>query len=143
MAFVVDASIIAAWLLPDEVDAGADALLTAMVDSRPIAPDLLAHEFRSIVAKAVRRSRVDPNDLALLVRRFGQLGIVDAGAGDMSGILALALKHKLTSNDAAYLDLAMDRRLPLATLDAQLRAAANEEDIVVLPETPRSSPAAA
>lgn len=134
MSFVVDASVIAAWLLPNEADADADALLLKIVDSRPIAPDLLAHEFRSLVTKAVRRSRVEAGDLALLVRRFGQLGIVDAGAGDMSGILALALKHKLTAYDAAYLDLAMDRRLPLATLDAQLRVAAGTESIVVLPE---------
>ena len=38
--------------------------------------------------------------------------------------LALARGHKLSAYDAAYLELAIRRRLPLATLDDPLKAAA-------------------
>ena len=39
-------------------------------------------------------------------------------------IVALAEQHGLNVYDAAYLELAMRSRLPLATLDSDLRAAA-------------------
>ena len=44
----------------------------------------------------------------------------------------LAARHRLTLYDAAYLELARRRSLPLATLDSELRAAAAAEDIVLL-----------
>jgi len=44
----------------------------------------------------------------------------------------LAGRHKLTVYDAAYLELAVRRRLPLATLDEQLRAAGNSEGVPLL-----------
>lgn len=135
MPFVVDASMIAAWLLPDEANPAADALLARMADERAAAPDLLAHEVRSLIAKAVRRKRVEPGDVDGLVRRFEQLGVSDAGPGDARGVVALALKHGLTPYDAAYLDLAMDRMLQLASFDKELRAAAQAEGVAVLPET--------
>ncbi len=47
--------------------------------------------------------------------------------------LALGRRHKLSSYDAAYLELAMRLGLPLATLDKDLRKAAEAEGIAVLP----------
>jgi predicted nucleic acid-binding protein len=44
----------------------------------------------------------------------------------------LAARHKLTLYDAAYLELARRRSLPLATVDRELRAAATAEDVVLL-----------
>jgi predicted nucleic acid-binding protein len=46
--------------------------------------------------------------------------------------LRLAEKRKLTLYDAAYLELAMRRGLPLATLDADLRSAAQSEKVQLL-----------
>jgi predicted nucleic acid-binding protein len=48
--------------------------------------------------------------------------------------LALGRRHHLSSYDAAYLELAMRLGLPLATLDKNLRKAAQAEGIAVLPE---------
>jgi predicted nucleic acid-binding protein len=45
----------------------------------------------------------------------------------------LAQKHKLTSYDATYLEMAIRRVLPLATLDSELAAAAKVEHVVLLP----------
>ena len=53
----------------------------------------------------------------------------------LASILALGREHKLTSYDAAYLDLALNRGLPLATLDKELRAAAKKIGVKLLPET--------
>jgi len=46
----------------------------------------------------------------------------------------LAVQHRLTVYDAAYLELALRRGLPLATLDQELRAAAESEKVKVLGE---------
>jgi predicted nucleic acid-binding protein len=45
--------------------------------------------------------------------------------------MRLAERHKLTVYDAAYLELAQRRGLPLATLDKDLRAAASAEGVVL------------
>jgi predicted nucleic acid-binding protein len=44
----------------------------------------------------------------------------------------LAERHRLTLYDAAYLELAKRRSLPLATLDIDLRAAASAEKVSTL-----------
>ena len=47
-------------------------------------------------------------------------------------ILRLASHHRLTLYDAAYLELAVRRVLPLATLDKELRTAAEAEGVPLL-----------
>ncbi len=47
----------------------------------------------------------------------------------------LATAHRLTTHDAAYLELALRRRVPLATLDAELIAAAKAAGAAVFPTT--------
>jgi predicted nucleic acid-binding protein len=46
--------------------------------------------------------------------------------------LQLAEAYRLTAYDAAYLELARRRALPLATLDAEMRVAAQALRITVL-----------
>jgi len=46
--------------------------------------------------------------------------------------LRFAERHRLTLYDAAYLELAQRRDLPLATLDTELRAAASTENVALL-----------
>jgi predicted nucleic acid-binding protein len=56
----------------------------------------------------------------------------DAGGGDAVQVARLALEHGLTAYDATYLALALVERLPLATLDKNLAAAAHAEKVAVL-----------
>ena len=49
-----------------------------------------------------------------------------------SDTLSLADELRLTVYDACYLELALRRRLPLATLDQTLRAAARKIDVPVI-----------
>jgi len=46
----------------------------------------------------------------------------------------LARKHNISLYDAAYLELAVRRGLPLASIDTDLRKAANAEGVALLPE---------
>lgn len=47
-------------------------------------------------------------------------------------VFELAMQYKLSSYDAAYLELAMRHGLPLATQDAQLKSAAALAGVTVL-----------
>lgn len=134
MSFVADASIVGAWLLDDEATPETERLLDRYAAEQVRAPDVLAHEMRSIAVKAVRRKRLSQADAANLLGRFDMMGLESVAVGESREILRLALAHGLTAYDAAYLALARSERLPLATLDAALRAAAVREGVALLPE---------
>ncbi|HVB15439.1 MAG TPA: type II toxin-antitoxin system VapC family toxin, partial [Stellaceae bacterium] len=55
-------------------------------------------------------------------------------APDENRMIALARKHRLTVYDAAYLELALRRALPLATLDMPLAHAARAEGVPLVGE---------
>ena len=57
----------------------------------------------------------------------------ETGRQAWSQTIRLADLHRLTAYDASYLELALRRRLPLATLDAALARAATAEGVTVLP----------
>ena len=61
-----------------------------------------------------------------------RLSIEDAGRGNDTSIFGLAEKHCLSAYDASYLSLALSDRIPLATLDKKLAAAAKAEQIELL-----------
>jgi predicted nucleic acid-binding protein len=78
----------------------------------------------------VRRERHDADfrdaTLADLSRLLIQVD-ADTDREAWSATLKLAIRHQLRSYDAAYLELALRRDLPLATLDPDLRRAASAE----------------
>ncbi|WP_237479995.1 type II toxin-antitoxin system VapC family toxin [Lichenibacterium dinghuense] len=121
---VVDASMVAAWLLPDEKTEATDAVLDALDGTAGIAPSILRHEVRSILLLSERRKRLPVGDAEVLLGRFSQIAIDDRGPGNDAEVLLLARAHRLTPYDAAYLALAQATGLPLATLDRALGAAA-------------------
>ena len=60
--------------------------------------------------------------------------IVDPDSGDriLANVHRLAVAYDLTSYDAAYLELALRRGLPLATLDQELQKACKAAGVSVL-----------
>ena len=132
MPFVIDASVVAAWLLPDETSPGADTVLERTVDDTPLAPDLLLHEIRNILLMAERRGRIEPDDVHIALKRFDQLSIERAGDLDHIRVVDCARRHTLSAYDAAYLALAIETECPLATLDRKLMVAAGSEGVELL-----------
>ncbi len=132
MAFVVDASIAGAWLLPDEENNAADQAMTRMADEDAVAPDLLRHEIRSILLSAEKRERISADFVHSALARFRGLPVQFAGPGDDTEVVRLSRKHRLSAYDAAYLALAVLEGLPLATLDRRLTEAAGKEGVIVL-----------
>ena len=131
MTLVVDASAAAGWLLPDE--AVPEGLLAAMEGQGTLcAPWLFWIELRNILLVCERRGRLAPGAAESFLGAVDDLGIaLDTGAAS-EAVLALARRRGLTAYDALYLELALRRGLPLATLDHALRRAARAEGAVVL-----------
>lgn len=122
--FVVDASCAAAWFLADEASEYTDAALRATVDTDVWVPALWQLEIGNLLISAQRRKRITAEKRIELVNSAASLRLrVDREAVSMVALDALAANHQLTTYDAAYLELAVRRNLPLATQDAALKRA--------------------
>lgn len=132
MPFVVDASVVGAWFLPDEVNTLADETLARMEDDDAFAPDLLIHEIRSILLSAERRGRISSDLIYSGLARLRALPLQLSGPGDDSEVVRLSREYQLSAYDAAYLAVAVLEQLELATLDRKLAAAARNESVKVL-----------
>jgi len=132
MAFVVDASVAAGWLLPDERTEIADVLAMRMQAEDAIAPDLFWHEARSLLVTALRRNRINEAAVYISLDRLATIPLRNASPSDAVSVTRLAIRHGLSAYDAAYLDLALREHSPLATLDKKLAAAADAEAVTVL-----------
>ena len=131
-AYVLDASLAAAWFLPDEASEAADGLLGNVLADSPVVPSLFRHELRNLLLFAERRGRLAASDVDEALVKVSTLPIAVREADGDRDILNLARKYALTAYDAAYLELAMREHAPLATLDKRLAAAAAAERVAVL-----------
>jgi predicted nucleic acid-binding protein len=132
MALVVDASMAAAWFLPDERNDAADRLMANLATDPGHVPSLFWFETRNLFLMAERRGRLKLGEAVLSMAQLRLFPLSDEGSGNDRLILALAERHGLSGYDASYLALAAAEKLPLATLDKKLAAAACAENIPVL-----------
>lgn len=133
MAFVVDASIAASWWLPDETHDGAYALLRRLGEEPGVAPMLWWYEVRNLLLISERRGRIDAVGAQNFLADLAVVNIEIDSEPESAQLVSLARRHALTAYDAAYIELATRKRVPLATLDRKLVAAAGAEGIAVLP----------
>lgn len=126
-AYVLDASVTFAWLFRDEADAGTDTLLDALRTHGARVPTLWWLEVANVLLVAERKGRLTAADAARFVALLERLPItIDRTTPERAAnsVTALARAHRLSSYDAAYLELALREGLPLATRDKALREAA-------------------
>lgn len=125
--FVLDASTALAWSLEDEPDPEAHSVFNALQRYRALVPVIWPMEVANALLSAERRRRLTDTEARWILRQLAALPIdIDdtPPARLLEEIWALGRTHRLTTYDAAYLDLAMRRALPLASHDRALRAAA-------------------
>jgi predicted nucleic acid-binding protein len=132
MAFVLDASVTVVWGLDDEEDAIADVAWERLVVEQAFAPAIWWFEIRNVLLANERRRRISERETAIFLRSLATMDIAIDRAPAEAEILTLARSHHLTVYDASYLELAMRRNLPLATLDKSLAAAAKREGIPLI-----------
>ncbi|HEY3283187.1 MAG TPA: type II toxin-antitoxin system VapC family toxin [Armatimonadota bacterium] len=126
-ACVIDCSITLAALFPESGSAFAVAALTDHLAGEIWVPSLWLHELASGLCVAVKRGRVPQQDADEFLDLVAHLPLkIDPPPGwkQLKRVMALAAEQGLTAYDACYLELALRRSLPLATLDQQLRLAA-------------------
>jgi predicted nucleic acid-binding protein len=132
---IIDCSITMAWCFADEATEE-----TARVQDRLIAEAAAvpAHWFLEVVnvlAMAERRKRISESDATGFLRLLAALDIQtdhETSKRAFDHLPPLCRSHGLTSYDAAYLELALRQRLPIASLDDDLRRAAARLGIEVL-----------
>jgi predicted nucleic acid-binding protein len=135
--FVLDASVTMAWCFADEASAATWAILARLEREGAAVPSLCPLEVGNILTKAERRQRTTPARISRFLVRLGTLPIrIDDETTSRAWreTLALARTEGLTTYDAAYLELALRRGLPLATRDGELRQAAARNGVGLLPD---------
>jgi len=133
--FVVDSSVVMSWCFKDESNKYADIVLDSLQKAAALVPPVWPLEVANVLLVAERRKRLSESDSVRFVTLLNQLPItVEAGQSEkiMLEILALAREHGLSSYDASYLDLAMRKGLPIATLDKGLRVAAKKTKVEIV-----------
>jgi len=135
MGFVLDCSVAMAWVFPDEANESTDALRESLLKDSAVVPALWPIEVGNVLLVATRRGRITEGDWPLIRSDLEALPIeIDPDSCNrvLSTVLPLAREHNLSVYDAMYLELALRRRLPLATLDRKLAACAVKAGVEVV-----------
>ena len=136
-AVVIDASVAATWLLPDERSESSERVYARvrLGEIELHAPELWLWECGNIIANGVKRQRMTPADAMLtwsvLDAVRSRVELTSPAPAQVRAALTLALDHALSLYDAAYLWLALSLKLPLLTHDRKLAAAAGSALAVV------------
>jgi predicted nucleic acid-binding protein len=139
VSFVLDASVTLSWYFEDEKLPAADAVLDRVGADGAITPSVWRLEVANGFLSAIRRKRIDAAFRDSALQHLGSLSIEIDPETDMHAWTVtskLAERFNLTIYDAAYLELAQRRRLPLATIDEALRAAARACGVELLGMAP-------
>ncbi len=118
---MVDASVILSWCFPDEHSEVAEKVAGMFREgARAVAPSFFPHEIVNALLFAEKRKRVSRqmvqsflDDVRILPVDLRSLELGDA----VRKIHLCAVEYGLTAYDAAYLTIAIDESLPLATID--------------------------
>lgn len=135
MAIVLDASTTLAWLFRDEPSAHADRVLDRLAHEPALVPSIWPLEVSNGILMAERAGRIAADEVDKLRDDVHALSVTVSEVPielALGPIVELARAHGLTSYDASYLELAFRERIPLATQDADLRAAAERVGVAIV-----------
>ena len=135
--YVLDNSVSMRWLLSSQKQtdqAYAEKVLQSLDDAVAVVPHLWHLEAANVLLGAERRGDLE---IAEVERFIGQLECLPIQLDPLtahqafSRTLTLSRAYKLSSYDAAYLELAIRENLPLATLDKDLKRAAKQANVTL------------
>lgn len=136
-AFVLDNSVAMRWLLASNKVSDqryAESVLRSLANAEAVVPNLWHLEAANVLLSAVNRKELEISAVERFTVQLENLPItVDTlTANQVFGhTMSLAKAYRLSSYDAAYLELALRESLPLATLDKDLLKAARRSDIEI------------
>lgn len=137
--FVLDTSVTMTWFFASESSPATDEIQAKLAaGSSAIVPLHWRLEVANVLLMAERKRVTSSSETTQFLSLLDVLSIEIDSQTDRrayTNTLTIAREHKLTSYDAAYLDLALSRGLALATLDKELRSAAKRLGVKLLPDT--------
>jgi predicted nucleic acid-binding protein len=129
-AFVMDATVTAAWLLPDEASEHTRRLfaLIRRDEVEPQAPSIWQWECANILANGVRSGRIPASAIeglwSVLEAIRHRVDLHELAPAQHKATLGVAMDAGLSACDAGYIWLARSLNLPLLTFDRKLMDAA-------------------
>ena len=124
LTYVIDASVVLKWFLPESDNAAADLLLEKFLNDEAglIAPDVLLVEIANALWKrVVLRNELTSDEATLIYRDLLTMPLsLTASETIAEAALQLAMKHKHPVYDALYCTLAIDRQCDFVTADQTL-----------------------
>ncbi len=133
--YVLDNSVAMRWLLVSQKKADqayAEKVLQSLAETEAVVPHLWHLEAANVLLGAEKRGELETGEVERFLAQLESLPIqVDPLTAHQafSRTLGLSRAYKLSSYDAAYLELSIREGLPLATLDKDLRKAAKKADV--------------
>ena len=115
--------------MPDERHPVAEAAYELIQTTSAVAPSLWWYELRNVFVVNERRGRLDIQHTTEALRVLKALPVTIDMDCEEDVLMRLARAYRLTAYDAAYLEVACRRGLPLATLDRALAIAARAEAV--------------
>lgn len=132
-AFVADASVAVGWVHPAQATSATAAMLDALAEGGSVeVPALWPVEVANALTVLVRRGKLTEDDRQVGLGWFRGLPLrVDHEMASLafSRLSELASANGLSVYDAAYLELAQRRKLPLGCKDGPLREAARRSGV--------------
>jgi predicted nucleic acid-binding protein len=125
------------WCFDSGNNAYADNVLETLVATASEAhvPTLWRYEVSAVLARAQKIGVLTADRTTDFLETLEPLNIVvDMRGVDriLTDVHRLAVSHRLTSYDAAYLELALRENISIATLDEELRAACRAAGVTIL-----------
>ena len=132
---VLDCSAVLTLCFEDENGEYAEHLLEYFVDGSAAAPEIWPLEVCNSLLTSVRRERLakaEANHFFHLVSALPvEISAAFKSLSNYASMYEIADKYQLSAYDASYLALAMDKDLPLATLDSKLIQAAEATGVKI------------
>jgi predicted nucleic acid-binding protein len=112
------------WCFENATHPYAESVLQTLITGEAIVPVMWRYEVSAVLAKVQKTGIIAKRKADTFLEQLQKLNIITMDGESAERILTdvhrLAVTYRLTSYDAAYLELAVRRKLPLATLDAEL-----------------------
>ena len=131
MALIPDVSAILSQALDDEDASYAEAVIESIAADEALVPTLFWLEIRNALLMGERRKRITAERTTSFLADLALLPFQVDERPREGTVFGLARKHNLTIYDAAYLELAERKKLPLATVDRALIKAAKKAGVVL------------
>lgn len=126
---VIDASVALDWFLTEPGSCPAWEIIDVLDDFAPVVPSIWRLEVTNVLSMQVQRRGMPIEAARTALAEVLALPLAVVEEASAPAIMQLSVDRGLTSYDAAYLEVAMRGGWLLATVDRQLRRAADDAGV--------------